>query len=380
MIRVLVGDLFESNAQTLVNTVNCVGVMGKGVALGFKERFPEMYQDYEVRCKRKEVRLGRPYLYRQLFPPNIVNFPTKDHWRSVSRLSDIVAGLEYLERHYREWGITSLAVPPLGCGQGQLDWHVVGPTLFRHLSNLDIPVEMYAPLGTPREELDVRFLSQGERSQTGAVIVPSNQPEYISPASVALVEIIARMVRELHHWPIGRVRFHKLAYFATQSGLPTGLRFVRGSYGPFSSDVTRLLTRLVNNGLLVEERFGRMLTLRPGPTYHDAIERPVYSSALAPWETTMERIADLLLRLSTDDAELAATVHFVWRSLSSDATATVSEDEIVEEVKRWKQKRRPPFEDAAIRQTVRNLVLLEWIDVALDSAEMDADEELLVRV
>lgn len=105
--KVLVGDLFSSQAQTLVNTVNCVGVMGKGVA--------------------------------------------KDHWRSVSRLADIVNGLEYLREHYKDWGITSLALPPLGCGQGQLEWRIVGPTLYRCLRTFDIPVEMYAhPTGRLR--------------------------------------------------------------------------------------------------------------------------------------------------------------------------------------------------------------------------------------
>src|SRR5713101_6553289 len=109
-MEVRIGDLFQSRAQTIVNTVNTVGVMGKGVALEFKKRFPEMYADYLRRCEKGEVRLGEPYLYPRLITPWILNFPTKEHWRSVSRLSDIVAGLNYLERHYREWGITSLAV------------------------------------------------------------------------------------------------------------------------------------------------------------------------------------------------------------------------------------------------------------------------------
>src|SRR5437764_10708247 len=113
MVRVLIGDLFDSKAQTLVNTVNCVGIMGKGVALEFKNRFPEMYRDYVERCRGGAVKLGRPYLYRRLTEPWILNFPTKDHWRSVSKLADIVRGLQFLEEHYDEWDITSLAVPPL---------------------------------------------------------------------------------------------------------------------------------------------------------------------------------------------------------------------------------------------------------------------------
>lgn len=144
-IEVRKGDLFESSAQTLVNTVNTVGVMGKGVALGFKQRFPEMYRDYVQRCEHGLVKLGEPYLWQTLVEPWVLNFPTKAHWRTRSRLQDIVSGLEYLESHYRAWGVRSLAVPPLGCGNGGLEWRVVGPTLYEHLSRLGIPVELYAP-------------------------------------------------------------------------------------------------------------------------------------------------------------------------------------------------------------------------------------------
>src|SRR6266496_2655766 len=89
MFKALIGDLFASRAQTLVNTVNCVGVMGKGVALEFKKRFPDVFDDYAGRCERKEVRLGEPYLYRSADGTSVVNFPTKNHWRSPSRLSDV---------------------------------------------------------------------------------------------------------------------------------------------------------------------------------------------------------------------------------------------------------------------------------------------------
>ena len=146
MVTTKTGDLFSSQAQTLVNTVNCVGVMGKGVALAFKERFPDMFKEYVRLCEVGRVRLGEPYLYKQLAGPWVLNFPTKDHWRSVSKLSDIVNGLNYLEHHYKDWGISSLAVPPLGCGQGGLEWRVVGPTLYRHLQKLNIPPELCTPL------------------------------------------------------------------------------------------------------------------------------------------------------------------------------------------------------------------------------------------
>ena len=170
-VRVLIGDIFKSPAQTWVNTVNTVGVMGKGIALGFKQRFPEMYRDYVIRCERGEVELGRPYLYRSLVSPWILNFPTKGHWRSASRLSDIIAGLQYLQSHYREWEIESLAVPPLGAGEGQLEWRIVGRTLYQYLLQLSIPVELYAPFGTPMLELDPEFLAAA----------PEQEPRSASP-------------------------------------------------------------------------------------------------------------------------------------------------------------------------------------------------------
>lgn len=152
-VRVLVGDLFASPAQPLVNAVNCVGVMGKGIALEFKRRYPAMYADYAQRCATGSVRPGEPYLFAGQPLPWILNFPTKRHWRSPSRLEDIVAGLANLERHYQAWGITSLATPALGCGLGRLAWREVGPILYQGLSRLEIPVELYAPVGTPEEEL-----------------------------------------------------------------------------------------------------------------------------------------------------------------------------------------------------------------------------------
>jgi O-acetyl-ADP-ribose deacetylase (regulator of RNase III) len=159
MTRILIGDLFESQAQTLVNAVNCVGVMGKGIAEQFKRRFPAMFDDYKRRCKRKDVRLGEPYLYRDSSGIQIVNFPTKDHWRSPSRLADVEHGLDHLAKHAAEWTIASLALPALGCGNGGLEWSDVGPLIYRKLNKLPIDIEVYAPTGTAQRHLTTKFLS-----------------------------------------------------------------------------------------------------------------------------------------------------------------------------------------------------------------------------
>ena len=370
MICTRVGNIFESEMQTLVNTVNCVGIMGKGLALEFKKRFPDMYEDYVARCKAKQVRLGEPYLYRRLLPPWILNFPTKDHWRSVSRLSDIVAGLEYLGRHYHEWEIESLAVPALGCSNGQLEWRVVGPTLYRYLSQYDIPVELYAPSGIPEEEIEASFLERAAKSTSTSDTRRDNWK--INPAYIGLVEILARIEREPYHWPVGRVTFQKIAYFATALGLPTDLHFVRGSYGPFSPDLHPLITRLVNNGLIREVQLGRMFAVKPGPTYGDAAK--TFRSELTQWESIINRITDLFLRMRTQEAEVAATVHFTAETLGDEDAGAVSEVAVLEGVKHWKQRRRPPLSDEEIAQAIRDLNLLGWIK-ANPSSELPLAQE-----
>ncbi len=165
-MEILIGNIFESQAQTLVNTVNCVGIMGKGIAEQFKERYPEMFKDYVLRCERNEIKPGVPYLFREsMFTPQIINFPTKSDWRAASHIEDIEKGLKILSVKYKEWGIESIAIPPLGCGNGQLLWESVGPLIYQYASKWDIPVKMYAPYGVNLKELTVEFLERGFRNE-----------------------------------------------------------------------------------------------------------------------------------------------------------------------------------------------------------------------
>jgi O-acetyl-ADP-ribose deacetylase (regulator of RNase III) len=368
--------MFESKAQTLVNAVNTVGVMGKGIALGFRKRFPEMYEDYVRRCERREVRLGRPYFYQRFVPPHVINFPTKDHWRSVSKLDDIINGLGYLEAHIAEWGVTSLAVPPLGCGEGQLEWRVVGPTLYRHLRALGVSVELYAPFGTPHEELQPEFLEV--RASVSGPAREGDQSAlrfHVQPGWVALVAIIEQVGKEKYHWPIGRVGFQKLAYFASEAGIPTGLSYRRGSYGPYAPDVKHVLSRLINNGLIVERKVGQMFATGVGPTYADA--RRGYESFLSQWEPQIARVVDLVVRMNIDDAEIAATVHFAGSRLREDHGRQPTETEILNCVKQWKLRRRPPLNEADVALAIRRLNVLGWID-ALPSDDLPLEEEAMI--
>ena len=372
MAKVRIGDLFESKAQTLVNTVNCVGVMGKGIALEFKKRFPRMFEDYVARCERREVKLGRPYLYKTLVLPWVLNFPTKDHWRSVAKLESIVQGLEYLLKNYKDWGISSLAVPPLGCGEGQLEWRVVGPTLYRYLKRMGIPVTLYAPYGTPHEELKPGFLDRALHTAGSGRDMPEPR---VKPGWIGLVEILRRIEEQPYHWPVGRTIFQKIAYVATEEGLPTGLRHEPRSFGPFARELKGITTRLVNNGLIREEQQGPMFAVKVGPTFDDA--RKVYAEELAEWGPIIEKVVDLFMRMNTRQAEIVATVLFTTRSLERSNSNQLTERQVLEEVMQWKQRRKPPLAESEVAWTIRNLAALGWLRVKASSDLPLPEDELL---
>lgn len=147
MITYVTGDIFKSKAQVITNTVNCVGVMGKGLAYEFKKRYPEMFEDYKKRCEAQEVLPGKPYLWENE-NVQVLNFPTKRHWREDTRLSDIDDALKFLAENYAQMGITTLALPPLGCGLGGLDWSEVKVLIEKYLGSIiDLEVFVYEPQG-----------------------------------------------------------------------------------------------------------------------------------------------------------------------------------------------------------------------------------------
>jgi O-acetyl-ADP-ribose deacetylase (regulator of RNase III)/uncharacterized protein YwgA len=365
------GDIFASHAQTWVNTVNTVGVMGKGIALGFKRRFPEMYEDYVVRCKRGEVQLGRPYLWRAT-DPWVVNFPTKQHWRSVSKLADIIQGLEFLASKVEEWGVTSLAVPPLGCGEGGLEWRVVGPALYARLARLSIPVELYAPFGTPHAELQPSHLEQLSFEAPQLAMGP---PSKVPLAWIALCAVLARLEEEPFHYPVGRIGWQKLAYFAGEAGLPTNLRFERGSYGPYAAGMKKLTSALVNNGLLEERATeGRMIRVQVGPTFEAFAA--AYADELDEWRPVVARVADLMARVDTRGAEVVATVLFSANEFLEANGRRPTEAEVIVEVRAWKQRRKPGITDDELAAAIRQLALLGWLKLEPTGSLIDLEDDL----
>jgi O-acetyl-ADP-ribose deacetylase (regulator of RNase III) len=153
MVELTQGNILKAEAEALVNTVNCVGFMGKGIALQFKKAYPDNFEDYRKACAAGEVQPGRMHIFElrsMLNPKFVINFPTKRDWRANSRYEDIEAGLEALVADVRRLGITSIAVPPLGCGLGGLDWNRVRPMIETAFAPLpSVRVLLYEPAGAP---------------------------------------------------------------------------------------------------------------------------------------------------------------------------------------------------------------------------------------
>jgi O-acetyl-ADP-ribose deacetylase (regulator of RNase III)/uncharacterized protein YwgA len=366
--KALIGDMFNSKAQTLVNTVNCVGVMGKGVAMKFKERFPEMFDDYVRRCERKEVKLGEPYVYEDRSGVKVLNFPTKDHWRSPSRLHDIERGLDYLVQHYKAWNITSMSMPPLGCGNGGLEWSEVGPLIYRKLHQLPIDVELYAPYGTPATELTSEFLAAPTQMSLDG---RGRKHEKMNLGWVAIVEVLKELEDQPYAPPVGRTIFQKICYVLTEIGVPTGFEFGKGSYGPFSADVKPALHEFANRNWIQEAALGRMVAMRVGAQFEK--DRVKFVSAIEENRKKIDKTVDLFSRIKdTEQAEEVLSVLFASRQLKKGDRATeVEEQQIYDYILGWKKAWNRPEKKEAVASAIRNLALLGWIRVRASESMME---------
>ncbi|WP_313015314.1 macro domain-containing protein [Brevundimonas sp.] len=244
MIRYTSGNLFESGAEALVNTVNTVGVMGKGIALMFKEAFPENFKAYDLACKRDEVVVGKVFVTRRsdmLGPQWIINFPTKKHWRYPSKVEWIEEGLNDLKRFIVENGVRSIALPPLGAGNGGLDWTLVRPRIEAALGDLqDVEIIVYEPIA--------KYQNVAKRAGV----------EKLTPARALIAEIVRR------YWVLGiectLLEVQKLAWFlentATDLGLedPLQLKFEANRFGPYADQLRHLLNNLDGSYLHCDKR------------------------------------------------------------------------------------------------------------------------------
>lgn len=302
MIEYTAGDILKCETDALVNTVNCVGVMGRGIALQFKHAYPENFKVYEAACKREAVQPGRMFVFEtgQLTPPRfIVNFPTKRHWRGKSRIEDIDAGLADLVKVIRARDIRSIAIPPLGAGLGGLDWRDVRPRIERALAELEgVRVFVYEPSGAPANDT----MAHGRE-------VPK-----MTAGRAALVELVHRYLGGLLDPFVTLLEVHKLMYFMQEAGEPLRLRYVKHHYGPYAENLRHVLNA-VEGHLIAGYADGgdapdKPITLVPGAVEDakDYLDQHDISRA------RFERVARLVEGFESPyGLELLATVHWVVR-------------------------------------------------------------------
>lgn len=357
MLKVKINDIFKSECNTLVNTVNCIGVMGKGIAKIFKQKYPDMYKDYVDKCNSNLIKPGVPYYYSDLTGVSIINFPTKDHWRSPSRLSYIIDGLDWFVKNYKKLGIISVAFPPLGCGNGGLDWQDVGPIMYNKLKDIPIDVEIYAPFGTSLNHITKEFLLKNNSE-----VISSNGNNNLNFRKEWI--IILETIYTLHQNPfslyIGRTIYQKMCYIITELGINTGFRFKQGTYGPYSEDAKNALIVFANNNLIIEENSGNMIRLIISDSYTDFRHKYIY--ILNKYIKQTNEAIDLFSRLkNTEQAEIVTTVLYAAKMMKK-KNITVNERQIYEYVINWKKHWKTEDKEIAVSSSIRNLSLMGFID------------------
>jgi O-acetyl-ADP-ribose deacetylase (regulator of RNase III) len=297
MIEFTKGDLLTADVDALVNTVNCVGIMGRGVALQFKERFPANFKVYEAACRREEVQPGRMFVFETgtlTNPKFIINFPTKRHWRGKSRMEDINSGLIALSGEIRDRGIKSIAIPPLGSGLGGLAWSDVRPRIEAALRGFnDLRVVIYEPNGVP--------------ANFKAREVPD-----MTAGRAALVALMNRYLGGLMDPFVSLLEVHKLMYFMQEAGEPLRLNYEKAPYGPYAKNLSHVLKAI--EGHLVSgyadggDSPDKEMELVPGAVK----EAEAFLVDKLETVSRFERVGELVEGFETPfGLELLSTVHWV---------------------------------------------------------------------
>ncbi len=300
MITFTRGDILQAPAEALVNSVNCVGVMGRGVALQFKQAYPANFKAYAAACRRGEVQPGRMFVFdtgELTWPRYIINFPTKRHWRGKSRIEDIRDGLDALVAEIRGLGIRSIAVPPLGSGLGGLDWGEVRPLIEAALGALGaVEVLVFEPSAAPA----------GARPNRSTNVPP------MTAGRAALVGLMDRYLGALMDTSISLLEVHKLMYFLQASGEPLRLRYVKGPYGPYAENLRHVLQAVEGHLVMGYANGGdspdKELSLVPGAVK----DADAFLAAHPATHSRFDHVAELVEGFETPfGLELLATVHWV---------------------------------------------------------------------
>lgn len=345
MIEFRKGDIVGTDAEALVNTVNCIGIMGRGIALQFKRSFPSNFLAYAAACKRGDVQPGRMFVFeteRLTNPRYIINFPTKRHWRGKSKLADIEKGLEALVVDIKRLGIRSIAIPPLGSGLGGLDWQAVRPMIESALARVpDVQAVVYEPRDGP----------------VSHDMVKSPEAPPMTPGRAAVVGLIQRYLAGLMDPFITLLEIHKLMYFMQESGEKLKLRYVAGPYGPYAENLRHVLRDIEGHFVMGYADGGdepnKELALVPGAVQDAA----AFLEQHAVTRERFSRVADLVAGYeSSFGLELLATVH--WLATKD---GVVSADDIIERTYAWGDRKRM-FTEAQIHDALEVLKAKGWVE------------------
>lgn len=324
MIEYKQGDILSEETEALVNSVNCVGVMGRGIALQFKNAFPENFKAYAEACKREEVQPGRMFVFetRKLTNPRyIINFPTKRHWRGQSRIEDIEAGLTALVDTIRLYNIHSIAIPPLGTGLGGLEWIGVKSRIETALLPLtDVQVKQYTPQGAPNTEKMVHNRA-----------IPT-----MTAGRAALIELMNRYLAGLLDPFVTLLEVHKLMYLMQEAGEPLNLNFQKGPFGPYAENLRHVLNAIEGHFVSGYADGGdspnKHLELIPG-----AIEDASFFLQNHPdTRTRSDEVANLVEGFESPfGLELLSTVYWIMKNESVNSL-----DDIVKYTYAWNDHKR----------------------------------------
>jgi O-acetyl-ADP-ribose deacetylase (regulator of RNase III) len=339
MIHYRTGNLLESEAQALVNTVNTVGVMGKGIALQFKGMFPNNFKLYAKACANKKVRIGELFVTEEevalLGKKIIINFPTKTNWRFPSEYDYIETGLSALVNLIREKNIKSIAIPPLGSGNGGLDWNTVKLMIERHLDNVDCEIYVYEPSPGIREALKKERVA-------------------LTPARAMLLSVMFDLVRNGEF--ISEFAAEKIAYFLQRFGAKDAFKldFQPNFYGPYSGKVKHVLYHL-NGSYIMGYSSKDKRPFEELGIMRDA-ENEVNSFLEREENKKYQEIADRTKAFLTGfyspfALELLSTVDFIIQNKH-----VSSQEEITKELASWSDRKKTMFSNARfIEISIKNI-------------------------
>jgi O-acetyl-ADP-ribose deacetylase (regulator of RNase III) len=317
MIRIGKGNLLEADVEALVNTVNCVGVMGKGIALQFKRAFPLNFKQYKDACNAGEVQPGRMLLTKvsdEQFPKYIINFPTKRHWKGKSNLDDIRSGLLALVDEVKKNDIRSIALPPLGCGNGGLDWQDVEPLIQAAFATLpNVEAIIFPPTDAP---------------QSKSMIVRTEKPKMTLGRAILICLIDKYRSQD---YELTKLEVQKVAYFAQAAGQPLKLNFVRDKFGPYAENLNHVMEAMEGHYIIGSGDRSQRAEISLLPDASDDASRFLQDN-----DEVLERIQRVSLLIEGFETpygmELLATTHMVAAE-NPDAMSNV--DIAVKEVHNW---------------------------------------------